>query len=54
LRRVSYGKQGRDFINNWVKIEYDEKGSTHVAFLPMVVHMDGTECSGVRSKCLKR
>jgi len=21
VRRVSYGKQGRDFVNNWVKIE---------------------------------
>jgi len=32
IRRVSYGKQGRDFVNNWVKIEYDEGGSPHVAF----------------------
>lgn len=23
IRRISYGKQGRDFVNNWVKIEYD-------------------------------
>ena len=22
LSSISYGKQGRDFINNWVKIEY--------------------------------
>jgi hypothetical protein len=22
LHSISYGKQGRDFINNWVKIEY--------------------------------
>jgi hypothetical protein len=22
IRKVSYGKQGRDFVNNWVKIEY--------------------------------
>jgi hypothetical protein len=22
IRRVSYGKQGRDFVNNWVKVEY--------------------------------
>ncbi len=21
IRRVSFGKQGRDFVNNWVKIE---------------------------------
>jgi hypothetical protein len=24
VKRVSYGKQGRDFVNNWVKIEYGE------------------------------
>ncbi len=24
IARVSYGKQGRDFINNWVKVEYGE------------------------------
>ncbi|MDR2012169.1 MAG: hypothetical protein LBQ20_03840 [Rhodanobacter sp.] len=24
VKRVSYGKQGRDFINNWVKIEYGD------------------------------
>jgi hypothetical protein len=23
IRQISYGKQGRDFVNNWVKIEYD-------------------------------
>ncbi len=23
VSRISYCKQGRDFINNWVKIEYD-------------------------------
>lgn len=22
IRKISYGKQGRDFVNNWVKIEY--------------------------------
>ena len=22
IQKVSFGKQGRDFINNWVKIEY--------------------------------
>jgi len=32
IRRVSYGKQGRDFINNWVKVEYEEAGSCHRAF----------------------
>lgn len=32
IRRVSYGKQGRDFVNNWVKIEYDQGGSSHKAF----------------------
>src|SRR5262245_4218255 len=24
VKRVSYGKQGRDFVNNWVKIEYGD------------------------------
>jgi hypothetical protein len=23
VERVSFGKQGRDFVNNWGKIEYD-------------------------------
>lgn len=32
IRRVSYGKQGRDFVNNWVKIEYDQGGQSHKAF----------------------
>ncbi len=22
IKNVTYGKQGRDFINNWIKIEY--------------------------------
>jgi len=29
---VSYGKQGRDFVNKWVKIEYDDGSSPAVAF----------------------
>ncbi|MBC8490606.1 MAG: hypothetical protein H8D45_31710 [Bacteroidetes bacterium] len=24
VRRISYGKQGKDFVNNWVKIEYQD------------------------------
>ena len=32
MLRLSYGKQGRDFVNNWVKIEYDNGGSRHRAF----------------------
>jgi len=24
VQRISYGKQGRDFVNNWVKIEYQD------------------------------
>jgi len=32
IKRVSYGKQGRDFINNWVRIEYAQAGSTSTAF----------------------
>ena len=32
IRRVSFGKQGRDFMNYWVRIEYDEGSSSHVAF----------------------
>jgi hypothetical protein len=32
IRSVSFGKQGRDFVNNWVKIEYEAGGSCHRAF----------------------
>jgi len=31
-RSVSYGKQGRDFVNNWVKIEYGDTQTPSVAF----------------------
>lgn len=24
VQRISFGKRGRDFVNNWVKIEYGE------------------------------
>jgi hypothetical protein len=24
VKRISYGKQGKDFVNNWVKIEYGD------------------------------
>ena len=24
IKKISYGKQGRDFINNWVKIDYQD------------------------------
>ncbi|MGH9365431.1 MAG: hypothetical protein ACRD1B_09240 [Thermoanaerobaculia bacterium] len=24
IKRISFGKQGRDFVNNWVKIEYQD------------------------------
>ena len=27
IQRISYGKQGRDFVNNWVKIDY-QNGKT--------------------------
>src|SRR5438105_2192852 len=32
LQKVSYGKQGRDFVNNWVKIEYLDGGRPALAF----------------------
>ncbi len=32
VHRVSYGKQGRDFVNNWVKIEYGDPSSPSTAF----------------------
>jgi hypothetical protein len=32
IQRVTFGKQGRDFINNWVKIEYGDSASPSVAF----------------------
>ncbi len=30
--RVSYGKQGRDFVNNWVKVEYGDSATPSAAF----------------------
>lgn len=30
--RVSYGKQGRDFVNNWVKVEYGHSATPSSAF----------------------
>jgi hypothetical protein len=32
IRRVSAGKQGRDFINDWVKVEYGDPASPSTAF----------------------
>lgn len=34
IQSVCYGKQGRDFINNWVRVEYrsDEHGDIQQAF----------------------
>jgi hypothetical protein len=33
IQHVSFGKQGRDFINNWVKVEYlTEAGQSALAF----------------------
>ncbi len=32
VRRISYGKQGRDFVNNWVRIEYGDASHTSTAF----------------------
>jgi len=32
IQRVTFGKQGRDFINNWVKIEYGDSSNPSVAF----------------------
>jgi hypothetical protein len=32
IQRVSYGKQGRDFVNNWVKIEYLDGEKPTTAF----------------------
>jgi hypothetical protein len=31
IRRVSYGKQGRDFVNNWVRVDYDDGVSPSTA-----------------------
>jgi|AntRauTorcE11897_2_1112592.scaffolds.fasta_scaffold20297_2 hypothetical protein len=28
IQTISYGKQGRDFVNNWVKIEYKSKDNS--------------------------
>ena|SRR3989344_1603589 len=33
IQSVSYGKQGRDFVNNWIKVRYiDENGKPAQAF----------------------
>jgi hypothetical protein len=32
VRHISYGKQGRDFVNNWVRIEYGDAPTTSTAF----------------------
>ena len=32
IRRVSYGKQGRDFVNNWAKVEYGVDGDLSTVF----------------------
>src|SRR5438445_690647 len=32
INRVTFGKQGRDFVNNWVKIEYGDNNAPSVAF----------------------
>ncbi|MGE5418485.1 MAG: SHOCT domain-containing protein, partial [Accumulibacter sp.] len=32
IKKASYGKQGRDFVNNWVKIDYLENGTPKKAF----------------------
>jgi hypothetical protein len=31
VRRISYGKQGRDFVNNWVRVEYGDVESPSTA-----------------------
>jgi hypothetical protein len=32
IQRVTFGKQGRDFVNSWVKIEYGDITTPSVAF----------------------
>jgi hypothetical protein len=32
IQRVTFGKQGRDFVNKWVKIEYGHRTTPSVAF----------------------
>ena len=33
IQSISYGKQGRDFVNNWVKLEFvNDKGEKETAF----------------------
>ena len=31
VRRILYGKQGRDFVNNWVRVEYGDVESSSTA-----------------------
>jgi hypothetical protein len=32
VHSVSYGKQGRDFVNNWVRVEYGDSAAPSVAY----------------------
>jgi hypothetical protein len=32
IRRISIGKQGRDFISDWIKVEYGDPASPSMAF----------------------
>lgn len=32
IRRVTFGRQGRDFVNNWVRIEYGDRVNPSIAF----------------------
>jgi len=32
VQSVSYGRQGRDFVNNWVRVEYGEGMTPSVAY----------------------
>jgi hypothetical protein len=32
MRHISFGKQGRDYVNDWVKIEYNDNSVSATAF----------------------
>jgi hypothetical protein len=31
IKRITYGKQGKDFINNWIKVEYQDGNTAFLA-----------------------
>src|SRR2546425_1199511 len=54
VRSVSYGKQGRDFVNNWVKVEYGDGETRSTAFFADGSCAVGEESLGAPREYSKR